>query len=102
MMFVGREIFQGINVIMMIRDYGAGLSVDELIGLPAWHIHQLPLPPDEIFNIAKRGARLLIEINHESYILTELWEDGHSVWHNLNEEKPLVVTPTGQIIRSQR
>jgi len=86
----------------MIRDYGSGLSVDELIGLPAWHINQLELPPNEIFANAKRGAKLLIVINLESYVLIELWEDGHSVWHDINEENPLVITPTGQIIRRGR
>ena len=85
----------------MVRDFGPGLSVDELIGMPAWHIDNLELPPGEVFETAQRAAELLVQNNLESTILAELWEDGHTVWQDLQNSRPVVVTSTGQVIRSR-
>lgn len=86
---------------MMVRDFGAGLTVDELIGMPACHILNLELPPGETFRIASRAAGVMVAVDLDSYLLAELWEDGHTVWHNINQNKPVVVTPTGQLIRTR-
>lgn len=82
----------------MTRDFGAGLSVDELIGLSAWVIGRLTLPRQDAFETVQKDANLLIAINKESYILMELWEDGHSTWQQPNGKQPLMITPTGQVI----
>lgn len=85
----------------MVRDFGPGLSVDELIGMPAWHIYNLELPPGEVFETAHRAAQVLVRNNLESTVLAELWEDGHTVWHDLKNGNPVVVNATGQVIRGR-
>lgn len=85
----------------MLRDFGPGLTADELIGLNAWMICQSKLPPGEIFNNALTAARIMAEGGMEAYLLLELWEDGHSVWGKPGSDKPVLVTPTGQFIRSK-
>ncbi len=86
----------------MNQDYGSGLSVDELIGLTAWHIQHLTLPPGDAFESASHAADILLANNFDSYMLAELWADGHSVWHTSDQEHvPLQVTRDGKIIRSR-
>lgn len=85
----------------IVRDFGAGLTIDELIGMSAWHIHALKLPPGDYFQLANRAAEIMVKAEFESCVLAELWGDGHSVWHNLVDNQPVVVTPTGQVIVSQ-
>lgn len=84
----------------MYRDFGPGLTVDELIGIPAFHIDTLNLPPGEIFQKVKKASRTMIAAEMESFVLAEIWEDGHTVWHGLNDEIPAVITPGGQLIRT--
>jgi hypothetical protein len=86
---------------MTVHDYGAGLTVDELIGMSVWHIAHLKLPSGEVFRIVKFATKILLDANLESFILVELWEDGHSVWQDYKKNVPLVVTPTGQIFRKK-
>lgn len=85
----------------MVRDFGPGLTVDELIGMPAWHLDRLDLPPGEIFVTVSQGARVMVAAGLESCVLMELWEDGHTVWHDIKNHEPTVVTPGGQLIRTQ-
>jgi hypothetical protein len=85
----------------MVRDFGAGLSADELIGLTAWQIARLELPKGDAFKSAQRGAQALARKGADNFILEELWADGHSVWRNSKTEGPAVVTPDGQILQGQ-
>ncbi|MDY6847387.1 MAG: hypothetical protein SVP52_09670 [Chloroflexota bacterium] len=85
---------------MMVRDFGAGLTVDELIGMPAYHLNLLKLPPGEIFKKVKSAASKMIEVEMESFVLTEIWEDGRTVWTSLEDAKPALITPGGHIIRT--
>ena len=82
----------------MLRDFGSGLTVDELIGMTAWDISHLSLPPSDIFQSVSQAAKVMIGSDLRWYVLMELWEDGHSVWHSIKASKPVVVKPTGQII----
>ena len=85
----------------MYRDFGPGLTVDELIGMPAFHIYNLNLPPGDIFQKIKEAARKMILEDLESFILAEIWEDGHTVWKSLKDETPAVITPGGLLIRTK-
>lgn len=87
--------------VLMYRDFGPGLTVDELIGMPAFYIYRLQLPPGEIFHKVKTAAREMIAANLESFILAEIWEDGHTVWQSLQNETPALITPGGQLIRTK-
>jgi len=83
----------------MYRDFGPGLTVDELIGMPAYYIYNMKLPPGEIFQKVKTAALEMIKANLESFILAEIWEDGHTVWNSLEDGKPALITPAGHLIR---
>jgi hypothetical protein len=85
-----------------MRDFGVGLGVDELIGMTAWHITHLTLPPGRVFEAVVDAAQKLIAIELESAFLVELWEDGHSVWVRSQDNQPVVVSANGQIQRTQR
>jgi len=86
--------------LLMVRDFGPGLTVDELIGMPAFHLDRLQLPPGEVFDQVKSSARKMIEAGMESFVLSEIWEDGYTVWTSLRDEKPALITPGGQLIRT--
>jgi len=81
----------------MNRDYGAGLTVDELMGMTAYQIVHLALPPGEIFQKSRQAAQAMVDHNLESFLLTELWEDGHSVWRSMQGAKQVRVDPRGQL-----
>lgn len=83
----------------MVRDYGAGLTVDELVGMTAWQIAHLSLPAGDVFQNVKTASGIMIENDLEATILVELWEDGHTVWKDIKKNQPAVVTPTGQVLR---
>ena len=85
----------------MVRDFGPGLTADELIGLTAWQIVRLDLPRGTAFEIAHRGAEALIQAGADSYLLEELWADEHSVWRHPVTQNPAVVTPSGQVIQEK-
>lgn len=86
----------------MYRDFGPGLTVDELIEMPAFHIYNLNLPPGEIFQKIKIAAGKMITANLESFVLAEIWEDGHTVWHSMEDEIPALITPGGHLIRTSQ
>lgn len=81
----------------MERDFGSGLTIDELIGMTAYQIAHLTLPPGVIFRHTIQAGCILEENFLESCILVELWEDGHTVWQSAQSKQPVWVTPTGQI-----
>ncbi len=84
----------------MFRDFGSGLTVDELIGMLAFHLDRIQLPPGDVFDKVKSSARKMIEAGMESFVLSEIWEDGYTVWTSLQDEKPAIITPGGQVIRT--
>ncbi len=86
----------------MYRDFGPGLTVDELIGMPAFHIYNLKLPPGEIFQKINTAADKMIKADLESFVLAEIWEDGHTVWHSLTDDLPALITPGGHLLRSNQ
>lgn len=86
---------------MVVNDFGAGISLDELVGLSAWQIDRLVLPSSKVFHAPVRAARLLIGQGLESYLLAEIWEDGHSVWLHPKTDEPLIVEPTGHLTRGK-
>ena len=86
---------------MLTQDYGSGLTVDDLIGLPAAQISYVTLPKTQIFDLVKHAAGVMISAGLESYILSELWEDGHTTWQSMTDDNPVVVTPNGQMKRKQ-
>ena len=81
----------------MSRDFGVGISVDELIGFSAWFIFHLALPDEAVFRTAMKAANMLIQADAGSHLLMELWEDGHTVWMSPTTKQPVVITPAGQI-----
>jgi hypothetical protein len=81
----------------MAHDFGAGITVDDLIGMTAYQITHLSLPPGDIFMHTLQAGRTLEENSLDSCILVELWEDGHTVWQSEQSKNPVWVTPNGQI-----
>lgn len=81
----------------MFRDYGSGLSIDELIGMQAQDIVSLMLPNEAVFFNLKRAARQLCDHNYERFSLMELWGDGESVWMGTGMKDVVVVRASGQI-----
>jgi len=84
----------------MDRDFGAGLSVDELIGMTAWLIVHSSMPSGGVFRTARKAAQIMVNEGLECHFLVELWEDGHSVWMDPRSKLPIVMTPSGKLIRS--
>lgn len=84
----------------MDRDFGAGLSVDELIGMTAWLIIHSGMPKGKVFRTAIKAAQIMVDAGMAFHFLVELWEDGHSVWVDPETKQPVVIRPTGQLIRS--
>jgi hypothetical protein len=86
----------------MYRDFGPGLTVDELIGMTAFHITRLDMPREKIFQDSLKAAKILVDNNFESSILLEIWEDGHTGWREVPCGRGLRVTPSGRIERSSK
>lgn len=82
----------------MLRDYGAGFSIDDLIGLQAQNIVSLSLPNEEAFVRLKFAARTLCDRDQESAILMEVWGEGETVWMEAGGGS-LLVWPSGQVRR---
>lgn len=82
-------------------DFGGGLSLDELVGMPAGEIYGVYLPNGEVFQVAAGAAARMLQAGLEFYILMEIWADGHTVWHGTLKDDPVVVTPAGHLIRTQ-
>jgi hypothetical protein len=79
------------------QDFGSGLSLDDVIGLPAWQIHDLRLPRGEGYQGIRRAAEVLVRHGLERFQLAEIWGDGHSVWRNPDGGETAQVTPAGQL-----
>jgi len=85
----------------MPRDYGSGMTIDELIGMTVLAIHGLDLPRESLYRAIRKAIRLLMGKGFEMLVLVELWSDGNSVWQDPDTEKVVVVTPDGQLNQSQ-
>ena len=85
----------------MPRDYGSGMTIDELIGMTVLAIHGLDLPRESLYSAIRKAIRLLLGKGFEMLVLVELWSDGNSVWQDPDTEKVVVVTPDGQLNQSQ-
>jgi hypothetical protein len=81
----------------VFRDYGAGLSIDELVGMRAKDIASLTLPNEASFINLKKEARTLCDQAYEDYVLMELWGNGETVWMGGGPQDVVVVWPSGQI-----
>ena len=81
----------------MFRDFGAGLTIDEMIGMRAGDISALPLPNEKAFSRLKAAAAILCERDYGDYHLMELWGSGESVWMGANQSEVVQVSPSGQI-----
>ena len=64
----------------MVRDFGAGLTIDELIGMQAGDIAALTMPNEKNFEQLKATASNLVNHDYEAYQLMELWGSGETVW----------------------
>ncbi len=82
-------------------DYGGGLSLDELVGMPAGSIYGAELPNGEAFQAVLRASGYMLQAELALYRLIEIWADGHTVWHGDERDDPVVVTPSGQLIRTR-
>lgn len=86
----------------MVRDFGSGLTIDELIGMAARDIRSLTLPNEKNFLQLKRAAKVLCERDLGRYRLMELWGGGESVWMGTEQSEVVQVLPSGQILPQQR
>jgi hypothetical protein len=82
----------------MKRDFGPGLTIDDLIGLCAEDIQSIKLPNEEIYKHLGQAVGLLVEQDLQDYALMELWGDGHSVWQGPGRDDILLIRPTGQFV----
>lgn len=90
-----------VDVEMGVRDFGSGLSVDELIGMSALEIIQLAMPSETVFLVAQKAAKWMIQASLRDHVLVEIWEDGHTVWSEPDSGLPVVVSPLGHITKSK-
>lgn len=84
-----------------MRDFGSGITFDDLIGLSALEISRLILPNDDLGVTIQKASQLLLVNQLGTYLLMELWGDGHSVWQNGKGGRVAVVSPTGQLTIDQ-
>jgi hypothetical protein len=82
---------------MMVRDFGAGLTIDEMIGMRAGDINVLTLPNEKAFSQLKIAAAILCGQEYGGYLLMELWGSGETVWMGANQSEVVQVSPSGQI-----
>lgn len=82
-------------------DFGAGLSLDELVGLTAGQLQAFNLPKGEVYQTVETAADQMIEAGLETYLLMEVWADGHTLWHGIRRDDPAIVTPQGDVIRTR-
>ena len=83
--------------VMMVRDFGAGLTIDELIGMRARDILSLALPNEETYSQLRSAAARLCEREYGAYLLLELWGSGETVWMGADQSEVIQVLPSGQI-----
>jgi hypothetical protein len=82
-------------------DFGAGLSLDELIGLTAGQLKTFHLPNGEVYQSIEKAAERMLRAGLDAYSLMEVWADGHTLWHGIRRDDPVVVTPAGDVIQTQ-
>ena len=82
-------------------DFGAGLSLDELIGLTAGQLQTFNLPQGEVYQSIEKAAERMLRAELEAYLLMEVWADGHTLWHGIRWDDPVIVTPAGDVIRTR-
>lgn len=85
----------------MQRDFGPGLTIDDLIGLRADDIRPIPLPNEAVYRHLSQAVDLLAEQGLGNYTLMELWGDGHSAWQGPDMDEVLLIRPTGQFVTRQ-
>ncbi|QRN84197.1 hypothetical protein JR338_05510 [Chloroflexota bacterium] len=82
----------------MVRDYGAGLTIDELIGMKAGDIVSLALPNERVFARVNAAAMILVNHDYAGYHLMELWGSGETIWMGVDQYDVIQVLPSGQIM----
>ena len=82
-------------------DFGAGLSLDEMVGMMAWEIMETPLPTGKLYQTTRKAAEWLVKADLKAYMLQEVWADGHTIWHGLLHDDPVIVKPDGELIRTR-
>lgn len=83
-------------------DFGAGLSLDELVGMTAGQIFQAVLPTGEVFQTTREAAVQMVRAGLGTYLLAEIWAEGHTVWHGSYGSDPVIVTPGGKLLHGQK
>ena len=82
-------------------DFGAGLTLDELVGMTAGEIFSVLLPHGDVFVPVGQAAMLMYQRGLGAYMLVEIWADGHTVWHGGRMDDPVIVTPAGGLIKGR-
>ena len=82
-------------------DFGAGLSLDEMVGMMAWEISQAVLPTGDVYQAVSQAAGWMVDGGLKAYMLMEVWADGHTLWHGILRDDPVIVTPAGALIRTR-
>ena len=82
-------------------DFGAGLSLDEVVGMMAWEICQVTMPAGDVYRRASQAAEIMVAAGLQAYMLIEVWADGHTLWHGLRRDDPAIITPAGRLIRTR-
>ena len=82
-------------------DFGAGLSLDELVGLTAGQLLTFNLPKGEVYQTIENAAEHMRAAGLTSYLLMEVWADGHTLWHGIRRDDPAIVTPQGDVFRTR-
>ncbi len=82
----------------MIRDFGAGLTIDELVGMQAADIASFELPNEKCFTQLQSAANNLVCHDFEAYRLMELWGNGETVWMGADQTEVIIVSASGQIL----
>jgi hypothetical protein len=82
-------------------DFGAGLSLDEMVGMMAWEISRAALPTGQAYQAVGQAAERMVVGGLKAYMLMEVWADGHTLWHGMRRDDPVVVTPAGELIRTR-
>jgi len=85
----------------MVRDFGAGLTIDELIGMSARDIASLTMPNEKVYSPLSSAAAVLCARDYGDYLLMELWGSGESVWMGANQSEVVQVLASGQILSQQ-
>lgn len=82
-------------------DFGSGLSLDELIGLTAQQLLRFDLPKGKVYQAIQEAANQMLRVGLGAYVLMEVWADGHTRWHGIRRDDPAIVTPDGEVFRTQ-